>query len=336
MLLLLLASSAPVVDPAPVKLFGDWAVACDNSRLCEATALAPEGLDGDPVQILIRRGAGADAMPSVEITLIGDNPRGDSSIEIDEKAAAFGMLFHADSSLTLPAPERALERMVAGKRLTIRRMFTPGSKPEMLGEASLTGLSAALRYIDAAQGRAGTVTALVAKGAKPASAVPAPPPVPQVRAVRPTGVAATLDTTLPTDLKRQAGCDEAEGETATGEVTTAALGGGKTLVLLPCMSGAYNSVSTPFVVESGRATPAVFDHEAGGDAVAFDGLVNAHFDAATGVLETRAKGRGIGDCGNSARYAWDGAQFRLIEAREMPQCRISGHWLRTWTADVAR
>ena len=45
---------------------------------------------------------------------------------------------------------------------------------------SISGASAALRWIDAQQHRAGTVTALVATGDQPAAAVPPPPPLPVV------------------------------------------------------------------------------------------------------------------------------------------------------------
>jgi len=61
-------------------------------------------------------------------------------------------------------------------------------------------------------------------------------------------------------------------------------------------------------------------------------LVNAGWDAKTGQLSSYDKGRGLGDCGTSKEYVWDGAMFRLVEARAMPDCRGSVNWLAIWRA----
>jgi hypothetical protein len=61
---------------------------------------------------------------------------------------------------------------------------------KVLGQPSLAGLSAALRYVDAQQGRADTTTAIVATGTrsartvKPAPALPAVPVVVPGRALK--------------------------------------------------------------------------------------------------------------------------------------------------------
>ena len=54
----------------------------------------------------------------------------------------------------------------------------------MHGITTTAGMTAALRYIDEGQGRRGTVTALYAKGPKPASSVPPPPPRERGRVTR--------------------------------------------------------------------------------------------------------------------------------------------------------
>jgi len=43
----LLAAAATGAGPGEEKLFGNWAVACDNVKRCEATVLMPESWDGD-------------------------------------------------------------------------------------------------------------------------------------------------------------------------------------------------------------------------------------------------------------------------------------------------
>ena len=80
-----------------------------------------------------------------------------------------------------------------------------------------------------------------------------------------------------------------------------------------------------------------FDFRPGMDPEGPPELVNASFDAKTGRLESAAKGRGLGDCGSSESYVWDGAMFRLVEQRAMPDCRGSVNWLTVWRANgVAR
>ena len=47
------------------------------------------------------------------------------------------------------------------------------------------------------------------------------------------------------------------------------------------------------------------------------------------------KARGLGDCGGSSDFVWDGARFRLVEATGMGECRGSIDWITTWRAKVA-
>ncbi|HTG39817.1 DUF1176 domain-containing protein [Sphingomonas sp.] len=54
------------------------------------------------------------------------------------------------------------------------------------------------------------------------------------------------------------------------------------------------------------------------------------------MLASYAKGRGIGDCGVSQRFIWDGPRFRLIEQAEMSECRGSIDYITTWRAMPVR
>jgi len=209
--------------------------------------------------------------------------------------------------------------MVNGKEAAL---LDPAGKP--VARISLKGSSAALRYIDAKQGRAGTVTAAVARGAKPAGVVPAEPAPVQVVAVRPSGAPATISKAMRAGMEAQFECrDWYDPAEKAPEIETFALGGGRTLALLPCGSGAYNFNSVAFIVAGGKAVPADFGSSD-------NMLTNAGFEK--GVLSSRAKGRGIGDCGNSESYVWDGKAFQLIEARQMDACRGSTNWLTTYRA----
>ena len=328
--LALLAAAQAAPAPSEVKSFGDWAVACDNLRFCEAASLmADENLDNVP-QIAITREGGPAGGLAIEISPDAEY-RGSWRIEVDGKAVLSGNLAAASLVLTGAQATQLIDAMLKGEAMVLRG----GGK--VLSQASLKGLSATLRYFDAGQARAGTTTALVAKGPKPASAVPPVPPAPRVTFVRPTGKPAAFSAALRNAMGKQSDCDSVYegGEGEKPKVETWALGGGKTLALIPCGSGAYNFSTVPFVIENGKAVVARFDQVPGWtEAEGIATLVNADFDPAKAELGSYMKGRGIGDCGSSETYVWDGAMFRLVEARAMGECRGSNNWLRTWKAEA--
>ena len=332
LILALLAAAQAAPAPTEVKTFGDWAVACDNLRACEATSLTPgEDFSDDSPQVSIAREAGPAGALTVEITPNADY-RGSYRIDIDGKPVSSGALVGTSVILRGAAAAQLVDSMLKGQA-----MATRASDGKPLSQASLKGISASLRYFDAGQGRAGTVTALVAKGPKAATSVLAVPPAPQIRFVRPTGKAEVITATLRAAMGKQSDCDSVYegGEGEKPEVETHALGGGKTLALIPCGSGAYNFSTVPFVIEGGKARVARFDQVPGWtEAEGIATLVNAGWDPAKAELGSYMKGRGIGDCGSSETYVWDGAMFRLVEARTMGECRGSNNWLRTWKAQA--
>ncbi len=318
--LLLAAQDAP--HRVPVKTFGDWTVACDNVRRCEMTSLIPEaseqedaGYDG---AMSVSRDAGPAGGYVVEFDHYGEY-QGIVTLAIDGVALASGRLDGATLRVPAAAVPRVLAAMANGKEADLL-----GSSGKRIARASLSGSSAALRFIDAEQGRAGTVTAAVAKGPRPAGAVPAASALPRIAGLLPSGKAAAVSERLRAELEKQGDCEGMYEGMERPPVESYALGGGKTLVLLPCGAGAYNFSSVAFILSGGKASRAEFDV---GDGM----LVNAGYEK--GVLSSYAKGRGIGDCGNSESYVWDGRRFRMIESRQMDVCRGSMNWLATFRAE---
>jgi hypothetical protein len=305
-----------------MKTFGDWVVACDNVKRCEMTSLQPEGGDWSGWQMAVTRDAGPTGGWTVE--LMGDDAPKDVVLKVAGAPAGTtwrGHQFTGAQAATL------ISAMANGTDVLVH-----DGAGAALGRISLTGSSASLRFIDAEQGRAGTVSAVVAKGAKPASAVPAAPPLPVIDSVRASGTPAVLSAALLDQLWTKSDCAENyEGESRP-DVERHALGGGATLVLVPCGAGAYNFSTVPYVVKAGKAQIAAFDSQPGWTGDGPPMLVNAGFDAKTGELGSYAKGRGIGDCGSAETYVWDGTRFRLTEARAMGECRGSTNWLAVWRA----
>ncbi len=320
---LALAQAAP--QQGPMKTFGDWVVACDNVKRCEMTSLMPEGGDWSGWQMAVTRDAGPTGGWTVE--LMGDDAPAGVTVHVEGAPAASAAAVWRGDKFGGGEALRLVEALANGKTVVVR-----DAAGKVLGRVSLTGSSASLRFIDAEQGRAGTASAVVAKGAKPASAVPAAPPLPVIDSVRASGTPAVLSAALLDQLWTQSDCAENyEGESRP-DVDRHALGGGATLVLIPCGAGAYNFSSVPYVVRGGKAQVAAFDSSPGFTGDGPPMLVNAGFDAKTGELGSYAKGRGIGDCGSAETYVWDGTRFRLTEARGMGECRGSTNWLAVWRA----
>ena len=309
------------------KVFDDWAVACDNVKRCEATALqAPEQFGDEPAQVLISREPGPAGVLAISIDP-GEDKRGPVVLLVDGKPVAEGMV--TDNYRVSGAPaEQLARRMIAGHWLELRQ------SGKAVARISLAGISATLRYVDAAQGRAGTVTAIVATGSAAAVTVPITASLPVVPALRPAkGAPESPSKAVLGELAKLGDCDLSLVSSDL-PVERYRLDAKATLVLLPCGSGAYNFNTAAFVLRGGQGVPAEFDvtpdwDEGDGPAI----LTNSGFSTVDGaVLTSSAKGRGLGDCGMSQSWVWDGSRFRLIEARMLGECRGSINWLTVFRA----
>ncbi len=360
--LLLLASAQVTVaaEPLPSEIhnFRDWVVTCDNGLRCQATSLVPEPtaeeqeeasrVVGTPAEaarqdpwdrfgyLTLTRDGGGDAPLRMIIgdfdgtparLVINDSPlavrltatdTSEWAVELEDRDAFFGQLY----SGTL------LVQDAAGRTIS---------------EIALGGLWEALVYMDERQGRLRTTTAILRRGRRPASAVPNPPAIPIVQAAPRTGDRPlAISAARMMQARREMGCTAEEVGVASAEAPAHALGNGRTLIMMACGAGAYNYQSIPLIAwQDGRTVriePARFDVsrdpvEGEPDPKGFY-VTNAEFDEATLAIGEYAKGRGLGDCGVSATYSWDGQMFRLTLQNEMSECRGSREMLTTWRAEV--
>ncbi len=315
----------PQATPGEMRTFRDWVVGCDNRLACTAVALGPDGAEFPTLRLVVTKAAGG-ALPRV-IVDSNDDVAAPASITIDGKSVAKGgraddegVIFTGDDAV------RLIEAITQGKTGRI----VAGKTEDAL---ALNGAAAAFRYMDEHQRLAGTTAALVARGKDRPTA--SPPALPILTRVRPAGRAARPTAGQVTAMRRAADCQIEFLDEAQTRPEAHALGGGATLILLPCGAGAYNFMSAVFVIGSdGTLRPATFDAPTGIDpeAGAVAQLVNAGFGE--GLLTSYAKGRGIGDCGVAQNFAWDGARFRLTEQSEMTECRGSTRLVTTWRAEV--
>lgn len=307
------AAAASTPKPGVLKTFRDWTVGCDNGLTCTMIALGSEDAGARVPSVILTRAAGPDGGWSASLSgEDGEQP----GIVVDGK--------------TIPKTD------AAGIAAAIANGKTASAKGAA-GGVSLAGASAALRYIDAMQGRAGGVTATVAKGPAPASAVPPAPPLPVVTALTPSGTAAKPTAAQVAEMLKRAQCEIPADSGINQTPETHAVGGGTTLVFVPCSSGAYNLSAAVFAMKDGRFAPARADVPTGfteGGEAGDVSVVNGGFE--DGLVTSYAKGRGVGDCGVSQSLAWDGTRLRLVAQDEMGECRGSTDMIPTWRATVVR
>ncbi len=318
------AASAPAGDGN----FKDWTVICDNLRNCEADGFAADDVE-KPAFLTLTRGGAAAAPAIVTVQLLAD---------VDEAMRGKPLVLAVDgrSVLTVQAGDDGSAKLAdvqVGPLLGAARngsVLSIRVDDNEVGVVSLAGMVAALRYVDDQQKRVGTVTAMIAKGAAPVSAVPPQPPIPVVRkapAVAQTGLPAKPSAGVKA-LAAKAECDTDQNSGAEPEAYR--LSADKVLWQVPCWSGAYNDSSLFVIVDNkgGGARIAPLD-------VADDGVaVNAAYDPQTRILGAYNKGRGVGDCGESSEWAWTGEVFALTSAASMPVCHGQAAWPITYQAKV--
>lgn len=97
--------------------------------------------------------------------------------------------------------------------------------------------------------------------------------------------------------------------------------------LLPCFMGAYNLASIVVIEYRGEAEPAStytqqFFASYGADYgwVGSSTLTNAFISPETGHLVHFHKGRGLGDCGTTGEWDWNGYIFAMVEYRVQEEC----------------
>lgn len=210
---------------------------------------------------------------------------------------------------------------------------TPSPPPEETAEAPAKAVEAPAEPVEAAaepsempEKPAETAATAVEAPAKPAEAPPAevarlaPETPPAVPVEAPAAPAEVLAKHL-----AKSECEPLEGALADRRWTTVApLSENKSLYVIPCFAGAYNIAYRLYVVRNNDIATmrtlyfANYSRSLGW--YGSDTLINVSYDAETGMLSAFGKGRGLGDCGNSALYRWEGFDFKMLEYRAWDRC----------------
>lgn len=316
--LVLLGAASPAAAYSRPASFKDWNVVCDNTLTC--SAIGGTLYTASPFYVQIVRDAGPGAQPALSIGFWRTSDAGRAPSRLWIETADGRVLFETRlvlkeirywraRRLSLPLNPALLAALRDGARV---RLKIEEPQADDL-EVSLAGASAALRWMDARQGRAGTVTALVARGAAPAARVPPAPSAPQVRRA-PAASQQGLPKRPPEWLRAELVC---EGDARPGPFVYR-LGRGRLLWLAPCENIAgYNTGVRMFMSdESGRRLPDPpadrgFD-DGDDEADLHGGQTNLDFDPATRILTATVYFRQMRDCGWKVQWVWDGHAFRRV------------------------
>jgi hypothetical protein len=351
--LLLLASAQVTAEPMPAEIhnFGDWVVTCDNGLRCAAVSLAPDQV---PTLAGEEPAANAEDINSWDVFGVMKMEREPAAqaplvITVSDFEGVPAKLLQYGEALNVRierAGEDAWRVVPADQKDFLDRFF---SEPMVLQDAAgktlawiaTPGGRGALLYMEERQGRLRTPSSVTRPGRRPLSVIPPSPAVPIVQvAPRATEKPLTIPARRLEAARREFGCTQEEIGAASADQSYGALGGGRTLLLMGCGAGAYNYNSLVLIASRQgndiRIVPAQFDVtrdpiEGEPDPKGFF-VTNAEFDPATMSIGEWAKGRGLGDCGTAATYAWDGQSFRLVEQKEMSECRGTLELLTTYRA----
>ena len=324
-------------------IYNDWQVSCDNLNHCAAR----NSQDGQELVMKITREAGPEGKSSVSI----DYQRNSDEQMADAPVANRLQMNGKTLSFNHREWDISKKHLSTTNRLVVNEFIAAireGSSIQLAVKAdpaqpvrpviSLKGIKAALLAIDAQQGRVGTKTAWINRGVKPASTVPPVPGTPvlprfsEPHALSETEISAITQNAATTIENNDCSLDPSERE-----VHIFALSNDKALMTVNCDMGAYNLYALGFLVS--RQAPYKMENLALnmpfklGEEDESPELINADFDPKTGMLSTYDKGRGIGDCGVSSRWVFDGKQFRLAAFTSEPSCdgySSGGEWPVLW------
>lgn len=343
-----LATAWPAVAAGTLREFGKWRVACDNAGHCAAFGTPSEDPAEPRAGLRISRDSGHDAR--IRISFDGKDPLAKETVWLGAKP--FSNRAAKSGSQAASGNEAALA-LVSG--MLDATTFALAEKPDPDETISLTGLKAALLYIDDVQGRVGSRNAFVARGDKSAARKFAGYPL--VKAARLPGAdpadaadpaagnnpSSAGDKAVMQFHQRRADkkvchvdMNGEDGERKPGDWHP--LGPSLMLAEVYCWRAAYQTGSVYYLYDSksGAVRPAPFeqlDPESGRLTIGPLQSVTSP-DFSQGAIHSMHKLRGVGGCGEQTGWTWDGKVFRLTHQAIKFDCGYSDAGLRLHGARV--
>lgn len=311
--------AVPVLAQDAGQAFKAWSAQCDSALYCTAISGANLVPGGKAYRLILGRhaqktyweveldtsSAPADDWADFVVTVddVGESLTGRTEIGAYGRPGRFFLL--GDKGQVV------LDRLVPGH--AVRFDFNDKDGAAQSARFDLSGLAAALLFIDDRQGRIG------------AERVTFDPPY----GLTPAGNEQVATPDVPVALLDRHQADpecEPLADLANGrDITVAALDADHTLYILPCWSGAYNFSSRLYVGSADSFEQLAFaEYSSNFGWSATTTLVNAFYDETDKTLSSFNKGRGIGDCGSTGRWQWQGFGFRMLEFAFKDDCDGEG------------
>ena len=302
------------------RQFGDWLATCQPNGYCAATTSDNPNPGNDSVADYILRVARHERgiYWEVSMTAIAHMPADFQKIEFDidgqintfEQFRDYGAYGNLNDFYFISEPgEKLLNQLVAGNRAVTG--FLDEDLQKQTAGFSLSGLTAALLWIDERQNRIGSE--------RLAYAAP----------IGLTPLSRDFPTAVPSDLiiqhARDTECESFEDFAGAYQVITQQVDEEHWIYLIPCTAGAYNYFYKVYQGNGTYYAPvyfAEFDDLTGWTGTAM--VVNPIYDRETKILTSFSKGRGIGDCGATGKWQWQNYTFIMLEYRAKFDCDGQG------------
>ncbi|AYH18933.1 DUF1176 domain-containing protein [Pectobacterium parmentieri] len=318
-------SSVNAAEDVPLDLdIKDWIIGCDNTRECTAIGAVPIRDDIGIMTFSLRVTRKAGPQGTLRVGVFSYNaPRGQPTLDGKPIKNRFGPgeLKEGDVpevfALTGTDAKSLIEELRNGQELILP--IEGGTSV-----ASLNGMSASLLLMDSVQGRVGTQDALIAKGQVPGSSVPQPPAAPPLPswytpAALTQGRAKEIADAVIAATRKDWQGDLVEGTPPKAE--TFALSEDQALVIIETSCGAYNCAYSIY------QTPLNHPEQARTAQIAevprFPYMLPhgyVEFNPTTGELSSYTLAMGMGGCGTSLRWRYNGNSFTLLRAAQMNTC----------------
>ncbi|MBT0728415.1 DUF1176 domain-containing protein [Rosenbergiella australiborealis] len=331
-------SSLSIASEPVQRLFQQWQVTCNNLNDCDVRNANPD----DDIRIILTYQAGPKGAISLDMAgYDSDTPEG---IWVDGNRwqttlAAHNADKHHDaagySSNSLVQIQAFLQLLTNATTLSLSDDTDEGT--------SLAGLMGALNFIDERQGRLHNRTALIVLGEGSANDVPHRYAIEHRFAVQPKPIPIKdpnhlIETVMSSqaDLLDDQECTP-EDETLQ-KSSVKPLDSQHALVMINCVTGAYQSSSILFIVPRNHPERAkMLDlpiplKNRQGDLQSISWFTDPHYDPQRGLLFHVARGRGLADCGESAIWRFNGKIFELMSYHNQPTCDGGepGNWPSVW------
>ena len=331
-------AATPVSSPilGTIQTSKNWTYGCDNILHCDAIALLP--LTTPDGFLTLRLSRSYDAF-EFQIQITGLKGKGDRyQIFIDDRLSDTGQIDPNSGAANIGNADamKLARAMARGKLLIIR-----DASQAIIGRVSLSGSMDAFRYLDKKQMRSGTSDAIVTRGKR--TIRPNPPRIPVVSMAH-FGTANDIPSASSLVALAEGGTCAKERVGVTQDAVYdlgVASGIRQVLALISCGNGTYNSFSAAYIGTKEangewKFVSVQFDYDATVNNIKGDTglLVNARWDTSKLILSTTNNSSGIGDCGSSAEYVWEGAKFHLTRARGMKECRGALDWITLWQTNI--